>query len=74
MQFLAAHVASVRHLQEGAEHVALATVRAAAAQAIPEICFQGVLAHGGEIGPARRAINARRRLSRIPASRKRQGG
>ena len=41
MQFLAAHLALVRDLQERAEHVPLAAVRAAAAQAVPEVGFQG---------------------------------
>ena len=60
MQLLAAGVAAVRDFQEGTEHVALAAGRALAAQAVPEVGFQGVLAHApGEIRPRGRAINAR---------------
>src|SRR6188472_740668 len=59
VQLLAAHVATIRYLQEGPEHVALAAIRAAPAEAIPEVGSEGVVAHGREIGPNWRAINAR---------------
>ena len=40
MQLLAAGVAAVGDLQEGAKHVSLAAGRALAAQAVPEVGFQ----------------------------------
>jgi hypothetical protein len=47
VQFLAARVALVRDFQEGAKHVALAAGWASAAEAIPKVSFEGVVAHAG---------------------------
>ena len=78
MQFLAARVAAVRDLEEGAEHVPLAAGRAFAAQAVPEVGFQGMVAHGhrdrahaaAQINPFRRASHARESNSRRAARRR----
>jgi hypothetical protein len=40
MQFLAARVAMICDLQEGAEHMPLAAGRALAAQPVPQVGFQ----------------------------------
>jgi hypothetical protein len=47
MEFLAAHFALILHFEEFAKDMPLAAVRAAPAQAVPQVGFEGMSAHGG---------------------------